>query len=64
MKIERSIELIVIPAKLRGADVPRTSAALSGGQGDLVNGIPARIGHGISPRDPGLRRGDGLWGPS
>ncbi len=21
-------------------------------------------GHGAPPRDPGLRRGDGLWGPS
>jgi hypothetical protein len=27
-------------------------------------GIPARIGHGGPPRDPGLRRGDALLGAS
>ena len=29
---------LVVPAQLPGTDVPRTSAALSGGQGDLNNG--------------------------
>ncbi len=33
------------PAQLRGTDVPQTSAALSGGQGDLING-------GQSPDNP------------
>jgi len=50
------------PAKLGGADVPRTSAALSGGQGDLPNGVQPEAetgsllsqGHAPDPRLPDL----------
>jgi len=41
------------PAKLGGVDVPRTSTALSGGQGDLPNGVQPKEDNPVPRLSPG-----------